>query len=259
MQNTTTEAPLESDPSQGRASPAPPWFPSLKVRVRQDELMDTPGLDAAAHLHALRGIERIHQITGGARYFWPHLEELARQSDEAPLRVLDIATASGDIPVALWRRAKRAKVSLDISGCDISPRAIALAREKSFLAKCPIRFFEHDVLRDGVPEGYDVVTCSLFLHHLEDAQAVALLSELPSVTRAFMILDLVRSRPGYVLAYWGSPLVTTSQVVGLDAPLSVMSAYTVAEAHALARRAGLAEYRITPTFPFRFLLSWRAP
>ncbi|MBI5092279.1 MAG: methyltransferase domain-containing protein [Candidatus Hydrogenedentes bacterium] len=217
--------------------------------------MDLPDLDEAQHVQALRGLERIHCMTGGARYFWPRIVDAAREVEGRPLRVLDIATGGGGVLLSLAKRARRAGIPLVLAGCDISERAVAYARRGADDAGAQVNFFAWDVVAQGVPEGFDVILCSLFLHHLEDEQAVTLLKQLSRrAKRTALLLDLVRSKPGYALAYWGCRLAIPSRVVHIDAPLSVMSAFTEQEAQALARRAGLTRYRIERRFPFRFML-----
>ena len=41
--------------------------------------MDQPGLDAAEHARALRGLTRINSVSGSAGILWPSLRGLARQ------------------------------------------------------------------------------------------------------------------------------------------------------------------------------------
>jgi len=46
--------------------------------------------------------------------------------------------------------------------------------------------------------GYDVVCCSLFLHHLNDAQAITVLGKMREAAGTLALVnDLARNRPGY--------------------------------------------------------------
>src|SRR5437879_6346436 len=99
---------------------------NVTQRRRRPEVMDQPGLDAGRHVQALRGLERINRWSGSARILWPPLRAAARATGR-PLRVLDVATGAGDLPVRLWQRARRAGLALEIDGCDVSPRAVAYA------------------------------------------------------------------------------------------------------------------------------------
>ncbi len=105
--------------------------------------------------------------------------------------------------------------------------------------------------------GYDVVMCSLFLHHLGEEEAVGFL-RWAAATAAHQVLvnDLERSGPGLALAHVAVRLLTTSDVVHVDGPRSVESAFTMAEARALAERAGLRGAVVRWRWPFRYLLTW---
>jgi SAM-dependent methyltransferase len=99
----------------------------LRERCRRPEEMDRPDLEPARHERALAGLARLNLWSGSAGILWPPLANLARRL-RRPLRVLDLASGAGDVPVRLWRRARRAGLSLEIDGCDRSATAVAHAR-----------------------------------------------------------------------------------------------------------------------------------
>ncbi|QDU19540.1 methyltransferase domain-containing protein [Urbifossiella limnaea] len=225
-------------------------MPSLARRERVPELMDDPALDPAEHRRALAGLARLNRVSDSPGVLWPAVRELARGG---PLRVLDVATGSGDVPRALAAKAVRAGLPVEVAGCDISATAIDAAKQ----AAPGLTFFVHDVLRDPLPAGFDVVTCSLFLHHLSDDDAVTLLRRIAAAAgRRVLVNDLARSRFNYVSVWAASRLLTRSAVVRFDGPASVRSAFTAAEAAGLAARAGLTGAAVRGRFPCRFLLQW---
>jgi hypothetical protein len=61
---------------------------------------------------------------------------------------------------------------------------------------------------------------------------------------------------GYALAWLGLHLLTGSVVARRDGPVSVQAAFTLGEAQALARDAGLAGAEVRPCWPQRFTLRW---
>jgi len=230
-------------------------MPFLARRERIPELMDDPTLDPAEHRRALAGLARLNRVSDSPGVLWPTLRALARGG--GPVRVLDVATGSGDVPRALAAKAARAGLpNLTFAGCDISPTAVEAAT-----AVAPgLSFFVHDVLRDPLPAGYDVVTCSLFLHHLSDDEAVMLLSRMAAAAgRMVLVNDLARSRFNYAAVWAACRLLTRSPVVRFDGPASVRSAFTAAEAAALAVRAGFAGAVVRRRFPCRYLLRWDRP
>jgi 2-polyprenyl-3-methyl-5-hydroxy-6-metoxy-1,4-benzoquinol methylase len=177
-----------------------------------------------------------------------------------PLRVLDLATGGGDVPLRLWRRARRAGLDWHLEGWDQSPVAINHARACAGRDGADVRFEVRDVLQDELPNDFDVVLCSLFLHHLDGEQAVRLLRRMAAAARHLVLVnDLVRSLAGWTLAQVATRLLCASPVVHTDGPRSVARAFTPAEARALAEQAGLRGAVVRRRWPFRYLLSWRRP
>ena len=73
------------------------------------------------------------------------------------MRVLDVATGAGDIPLALWRKSQRTGLKLEIRGIDISERALDFARQKAEASGAKIEFSCVDALEEELPAGYDAM------------------------------------------------------------------------------------------------------
>nr|WP_210420189.1 methyltransferase domain-containing protein [Aquisphaera giovannonii] len=235
-------------------------LPDLRCRRREPELMDQPGLPAAEHARALEGLRRINAISRTASILWRQIEGLAssRPSAAGPLRVLDVATGGGSLPLALEKKARAAGLDARFDGCDISETAVGLAASRAAGRGSSCRYFARDALAGPLPGDYNVLTCSLFLHHLDEADAVALLRRMDDAALDLVLVDdLIRSRLGYGLAVAGCRLLSRSPIVHADGPASVAAAFTAAEALGLAERAAGGPVRLTRHWPRRFLLSWR--
>jgi SAM-dependent methyltransferase len=184
----------------------------------------------------------------------------ARANPGRPIRVLDVATGSGDVPIGLWRKAKALGIPLVVEGCDISPTAVRTAVLNAADAGAEATFFLHDAIRDPLPTGFDIVTCSLFLHHLSSDDALSLLRRMAEAAGSLVLVnDLARSRFNYLAVWFACHALSRSRVVRYDGPASVRSAFSPREALALARQAGLPGAVLRPRFPCRFLLQWRKP
>ena len=229
----------------------------LTQRSRTPELMDQPELDESLHSAALRGLGRINRVSLSASILWPSIADMARDQHGRPVRVLDLASGGGDVPISLAKRARRAGLDVRIEGCDISPVAVAFASRAVSDAGVPIRFFPLDALNERLPEDYHVLMCSLFLHHLNEDEAITLLRKMAdSASSMILVNDLLRSPLGYWLAWAGCRILSRSPVVHHDGPASVRSAFCLAEARTLAEGAGLNGARIEGRWPWRFLLTW---
>lgn len=226
------------------------------ARVHQREWMDTPDIDEQDFVGALAGLERINRITRGPQIVWPYLRRWAK-SNAGALRVLDIGCGGGGTAVALTGRFAREGFDGRVDGCDISNTAVRYAKDRAEEMNIASRFFQMDVTLDPIPDGYDVVMSSLFLHHLSREDALAFLASCSaSAQRAVLIHDLVRSRAGWWLAYAGTRALLCNAVCRADGPRSVECAFTPEEARGLAAEAGLAGAVVEPRFPCRFVLHW---
>jgi SAM-dependent methyltransferase len=232
----------------------------VHTRRREPELMDQPGLDEDRHIAALRGLERINRWSGSAAILWPAIRMQAFLARPSVLRVLDVASGAGDVAIRLWQWARAAQLLLDVAGCDCSRTALAHARRVASAQQADVHFFEWDALTGSLPEGYDVVASSLFLHHLDEEAAVGLLRRMAAAARRLVLVnDLRRTTAGLLLAYVGTRMLSASPVVHRDGPLSVAAAFTPNELRALAKQAGLAGAVVTRRWPARILLSWTNP
>ncbi|MCA9050684.1 MAG: methyltransferase domain-containing protein [Planctomycetaceae bacterium] len=228
---------------------------NLRQRHRQPELMDAPHLDAQQHHAALTGLRRVNYFSRTTSVIWDALQPLIR-SEQRRLSVLDIGCGGGDLVAQLAQRFRAAGLQYQIEGCDISATAVAYA--KSAYADDPhVRFSVRNVLSDPPePAGCDVVICTLFLHHLDEADAVALLRCMGAAAGHLVIVDdLLRSAAGYALAWLGTRMLTRSRIVHVDGPLSVQGAFTIPEVRQLATQAGLTGVAIHNHWPQRFLLT----
>ncbi|MBI3464856.1 MAG: methyltransferase domain-containing protein [Planctomycetes bacterium] len=203
-------------------------------------------------------MRRLNWLSGIAPCFWRNLKALAKRRSPNTLHVLDVACGGGDILIRLARRAQRAGISMEFFGCDVSPTAVRTAEEAARRAGVPlVRFLQHDVLAEQLPGEYDVVMCSLFLHHLDNEDAEKLLRRMAAAARqAVFVDDLLRTRVGYLLAWAGCRFLTRSPVVHQDGPLSVCGAFSLEEAQALAFRAGLEDAHFSRHWPQRFFMHW---
>ncbi len=227
----------------------------MRERVLIPERMDDPTLDPREHSKALRGLRRINAWTGNAALAWKQVSRAAQGIGDRPLRVLDIATGAADIPIALMKKSAARGVKLEIDACDLSEQAIAIATDNCAAAKVTVRLFRHDILRNEIPERYDVVMCSQFLHHLPNEDVAVVLRKMKSAaSKRVVVVDLERSRANWLQVWFATRVLSRSKVVHFDGPQSVRAAFTVAEFKSLAKEAGFASFEIRRKWPCRFVL-----
>ena len=239
---------------------------------RRAELMDDPALPEAEHLAALDALATINAVSLTGRQLARGVNRLAAENlpTDRPLEIVDVACGGGDITIALagllGRQLAGAASAAGASrvrvlGIDSSGRAIERARAAAGRrgpAGATVEFAVRDALAEGLPP-CDIAVSSLFLHHLDDPAAAAVLRSMATAARlGGVVSDLVRSRTGLVLAILGTRLLARSRVARVDGPLSVRAARTPAEYRALAARAGLPQASVRRAWPERVLLEWRS-
>jgi len=239
---------------------------ALSLDQRQvPELMDAPGLDATAHDAALAGLRRLNRASRAAATMARQLQRFVYQTGLTRVTMLDVACGGGDVPVEIARQLHAAGVTVELTLMDRSATALALAQHAADAAQLKAETVQGAAPYglptgpSGAGSGFDVVTNSLFLHHLKRDEVVATLREMGGKVRAggcLIISDLRRSRAGYVLAWVMCRLLSRSRIVHYDGPVSVRAAWTVAEMQAMAAEAGLTATTVQPCWPWRMLLVW---
>ncbi|HEX2476944.1 MAG TPA: methyltransferase domain-containing protein [Lacipirellulaceae bacterium] len=227
---------------------------SLSGRDHRPEVMDQSGLDAEMHRGALAGLRRLNLASGVCRQICRLLIGYCQLRGLSSLRMLDIASGGGDVPFGLWKLAKRKGIDLSILGLDVSATACKYATERCRAAGSAIVFEQCDVVRDRIPNGFDVVTCSLFLHHLKFDEAVNVLTKMADAGHLLLANDLNRSATGYILAQLACRILTGSPVVRYDGPQSVANAFTLSEMRDICASANLTDARVYKSWPCRFMV-----
>lgn len=229
----------------------------LSRRNRQPEMMDSPDIPDERLIESLDSLGLVNWLTSSLRMFWPEVLAVSARNPNRPVRILDVASGGGDTLIRLYQRGRRARLPLDLAGCDVNPVALAHARSSARAAGAAVDFFRYDATRDRLPDGFDIIMSSLFLHHLDEHDAVALLAE--AAARAgdrLIVHDVTRSYSGFWFVRVGASLLLLSETFRTDGERSVEGAFTPGEVAALARQAGLTNAEVRPLFPFRFVMRW---
>jgi hypothetical protein len=223
------------------------------ARSSKPELLDAPVADRVALAENLRDL----RLTSAALRVGPlvlrALRLLRGRSSSQRLTILDVATGGADLPRYLEQYYGRAQQTPLIIGSDRSRQILELIP----MQRTAIQRVQHDALALPVADGgVEVVLCTMALHHFEPPQAIALLRELARAARlAAIVLDLRRCWP----AYLGARALACGAwhtMARHDGPLSVQRAYTLDEARALLKQAGVAG-EVQPAFPFLMALTVR--
>jgi len=156
----------------------------------------------------------------------------------AQMRVVDLATGSGDIPRLLVDHARRIGAQIEIDAIDQQAATVEIARSLS--AGYPeISYHAANILEWNCAQGYDIALCSLVLHHFSDHDAVKLLRRCRELSKRFALVSDLRR--GFLLragVYMLTALIFREPMTRFDARLSAERAFSFAEIRELAVQAG---------------------
>src|SRR6266481_9058562 len=200
------------------------------------EMMDRPQ-SVSAELE--RDLERIRQLNrwfGSYRLVLSFIRRWIRPADK--LRVVDLATGSGDIPRLIVDYARRIGANVEIDALDRQPATLAIAKRLS-VNYPEISYREANILEWNSMETYDITLCTLVLHHFSNEDAVRLLRRCCQVSKRFVLVsDLRRSFSLVAGVYVLTKLILREPMTRYDARLSAIRAFSFSEMRDLALRAG---------------------
>ena len=201
--------------------------------------MDRPQPVSAELESDLQNLRQLNRYFGSYRLIEHFLRRWLKPGTE--MRIVDLATGSGDIPRLIVDHARKIDAAVTIDALDQQAATIEIARGLS--RDYPeIEFIAGDVLTFA-REPYDVVLCSLALHHFTENDAVTLLRRCRALSKKYVLVSDLRR--GW-LASAGVRLLTMlffrEEMTQVDARLSAERAFSFAELRSLAERAGWKDF-----------------
>jgi ubiquinone/menaquinone biosynthesis C-methylase UbiE len=225
--------------SPDRGTKAPPTL-KRQFDPAVPEWMDRPQPVSPELVSDLRNLRALNRYFGSYRLIRYFLARWIQRGDR--LRVLDLATGSGDIPRRVIEFAREAGATVAIDAVDFQSSTVEIARQLS--ADFPeIQYHCADIHQFGEDQSFDIVLFSLALHHFSADQAVQLLRRCRELSRgSVLVADL---RRGW-LAKLGVDLLTTlifrQAMTRNDARVSAERAFSFRELDSLARAAGWSDF-----------------
>jgi 2-polyprenyl-3-methyl-5-hydroxy-6-metoxy-1,4-benzoquinol methylase len=202
----------------------------------EPELMDRPQPVSSELEKDLRNIRQLNRFFGSHRLVLHFLRRWIKPGDH--VRIVDLATGSGDIPRLIVDRTRKIGAKVEIAALDQQSATIEIARKLS--ADYPeISFVEANILEWRPAGPYDIVLCSLALHHFSDVDAMRLLRRCRELSQKFVVVsDLRRGLLATIGVYLLTALIFREPMTRHDGRVSAARAFSFAELDDLAARAG---------------------
>jgi SAM-dependent methyltransferase len=199
------------------------------------ELMDRPDPSTPELARALTNLQKLNRHFGSYRIIRHFLNRWLKPGET--VTILDACTGFGDIPRLVVEWARRRGSHVKVLAVDMQPATLEIARRRSVLFP-EISYAQADIRSFEPGDRFDIVLCSLALHHFAWREAVEILQRLSRLSdRAVLISDLVRSVSGILGVYLLTSTLFRHPMTKFDARLSIRRAFSFPEMRRLALEA----------------------
>ncbi len=229
-------------------------------RVPTAELLDTDAGTPEEVSSSLRDLDNINRWFGGIHATHALVAEVARVAGCNHLSLLEVASGSGNTIFAVEKKLQNEGITLDLTLLDRSPSHLTYGTQNGHGQTLNRhKLVSGDALSLPFQDNsFDLVSCNLFVHHLNSESFVKFANDaLRICRRAVIVNDLVRNWPHLGLVYAGLPLFR-SRITWHDAPASVRQAYTRDEIRSLLNQTTAKHIEIRNFYLFRFgAIAWK--
>jgi ubiquinone/menaquinone biosynthesis C-methylase UbiE len=189
-------------------------------RFDSEEILDSNTCPAGEVETSLRDLCRINRWFGGVSTTRKLIERISSATGKKHFCVLEVAAGFGEVPRAAAAQLSEHGITLEITDLDRVPSHLRHDHRALVADALALPF------RDAT---FDLVSCSLFAHHLKPDDLKQFGTEACRVSRcAVLINDLIRHPLHLALVYAGFPLMRSS-ISRNDGVASVRRAYTPEE------------------------------
>lgn len=222
-------------------------------RSSEMEIMDDFTMEGALFRDTLDKLEIINRFLGGNSVTINGLKNLLKnQSKNKTITIVDLGCGNGDILRDVAKFGRKNNYSFKLIGIDANPAAIEYAKELS-KEYSELSFKTIDILsEDFKKQSYDVILCTLFLHHFKNEE---LISFLKTTTNKATIGVVVNDLHRHKLAYYLFKLIgffIKNKMVRQDGLTSVLRAFKREDLENIAKEIKV-HFSIQWKWAFRYL------
>jgi ubiquinone/menaquinone biosynthesis C-methylase UbiE len=222
------------------------------LRVSRPEILDSVNCPPAEIEASLRDLCRINRWFGGVATTRSLIERVASTTGQTHFTLLEVAAGFGEVPRSAARQLASRGITVDITDLDLVASHLRPGHRALAADALALPFRENS---------FDLVSSSLFAHHLNPTDVTRFAVEALRVSRsAVLINDLVRHPLHLALVYAGYPLMR-SYVSRADGVASVRGAYVPEEMRQMLTNdhGNLGDVEISRHYLYRMgVIVWKA-
>jgi hypothetical protein len=217
------------------------------------EMMDDFTIEGSVLRDTLDKLETINRLLGGNSVTLKGLKKiLLKSSKTKTITIVDLGCGHGDILRDVAKFGRKNSYKFKLIGIDANNAAIdyakALSKDYPELSFETIDIFSEDFKK----QKYDVVLCTLFLHHFKNNEIIPFLkSTVQKASIGVIVNDLHRHKLAYYL-FKMIGLFIKNKMVREDGLTSVLRAFKRNELEAILTKTGV-NFSIKWKWAFRYL------
>lgn len=232
---------------------------NTKVRTDEIEEMDDFSIGDIGLEKVLKKLDIINDVLGGNKITSDGIKKLlTHQEKNETVKIIDIGCGSGDMLRRLAALAKKENRNFELIGVDANEYTINYARQISAEYK-NISYACMDIFSSAFAElDFDIVLCTLTLHHFKDNQIEYLLKLLHKNAKLGIIInDLQRSKLAYRLFLIYCTLFKLDGMSKADGLVSILRGFKRKDFEQFSKKLNLHNDEIHWRWAFRY--QWIIP
>lgn len=229
-------------------------FINTKYRSEEPEIMDDFAMEGEILREALDKIAKINQLLGGNQLTLQGVQELiAKIPKTTEITIVDVGCGNGDMLRALADYSLKNDYNFKLIGIDANNFTINHARQLSSNYS-NISYRCEDVFGKNFTElKYDIMLCTLTLHHFKDDEIIQLMSVFNTNSRIGIVInDLHRSALAYRLFQALCFVFRLNAMSREDGLVSILRGFKKEDLIGFSKKLKLNNYKIQWKWAFRY-------
>ncbi|MGQ7947719.1 methyltransferase domain-containing protein [Flavobacterium sp. WC2509] len=231
-------------------------FIKSKHRINDPEIMDDFDMKGDILKDALDKIAKINSLLGGNKLTLEGVCKLLKKTSNGTLiTIVDVGCGNGDMLRKLADFGVQNNLNLELIGIDANHYTVNYAIDLS-TKYSNIRYRHEDIFDKSFSElKYDIVLCTLTLHHFKNNEIVKILTLFNANSKlGFVINDLHRSITAYRLFQVICFVFRLNEMTRKDGLTSILRGFKKRELVAFAENLKFKKYTIQWKWAFRYQL-----
>ena len=227
---------------------------NTKYRTRDSEVMDDFELKGPELAKTLRDLDKVNKWLGGNKITLEGVKKIISSvPTQEPIKIVDVGCGNGTILREIAAYGRKENISLQLMGIDANPYAIEIAEDLS--RDYPeIKFEALNIFSTSFAEKkYDIVLCTLTLHHFEDVRIKHLLEVfLKSARLGVVVNDLQRSKTAYYLFQAFCAAFINNKIAREDGLTSILRGFKREDLERFSEKLDVQHQKIQWKWAFRY-------